>query len=82
MGSSSTGVLALSSNIGPLWFCDLLSVSNLAYPTVVVVLFLPPSSFRPLSVSVGCVPRAFAMGSPWPGSSVGVVFLLSIGTKA
>ena len=29
----------LSSNIGPLWFCDLLSVSFLAYPSVVVVLF-------------------------------------------
>ena len=24
---------------GPLWFCDLLSVSNLAYPSIVVVLF-------------------------------------------
>ena len=53
-----------------------------SFPTFVVVLFLPPSSFRPPSVSVGCVPSAFAMGSPWPGSSIGVVFLHSIGTKA
>ena len=53
-----------------------------SFPTFVVVLFIPPSSFRPPSVSVGCVPSAFAMGSPWPGLSVGVVFLYSIGTKA
>ena len=53
-----------------------------SFHTFVMVLFLPPSSFRPPSVSVGCVPSAFAMGSPWPGSSVGVLFLHSIGTKA
>ena len=35
-----------------------------SFPTLVVVLFIPPSSFRTPSVSVGCVPSAFAMGSP------------------
>ena len=44
-----------------------------SFATFVVVLFIPPSSFRPPSVSVGCDPSAFAMGSPWLGSSVGVV---------
>ena len=34
------------------------------FPTLVVVLLFPPSSFRTPSVSVGCVPSAFAMGSP------------------
>ena len=44
-----------------------------SFPTLVVVLLIPPFSFRTPSVSVGCVPSAFAMGSPWHGSSVGVV---------
>ena len=35
-----------------------------SFPTLVVVLFIPPSSFRTPSVSVGCVPSAFKMGSP------------------
>ena len=35
-----------------------------SFPTLVVVLFITPSSFRTPSVSVGCVPSAFAMGSP------------------
>ena len=35
-----------------------------SFPTLVVVLFIPLPSFRTLSVSVGCVPSAFAMGSP------------------
>ena len=35
-----------------------------SFPTLVVVLLIPPSSFRTPSVSVGCVPSAFAMGSP------------------
>ena len=35
-----------------------------SFPALVVVLFIPPSSFRTPSVSVGCVPSAFAMGSP------------------
>ena len=35
-----------------------------SFPTLVVVLFIPPSSFRMPSVSVGCVPSAFTMGSP------------------
>ena len=34
------------------------------FPTLVVVMLFPPSSFRTPSVSVGCVPGAFAMGSP------------------
>ena len=35
-----------------------------SFPTLVVVLLIPPSSFHTPSVSVGCVPGAFAMGSP------------------
>ena len=34
------------------------------FPTLVVVMLFPPSSFRTPSVSVGCVLGAFAMGSP------------------
>ena len=34
------------------------------FPTLAVVMLFPPSSFRTPSVSVGCVPGAFAMGSP------------------
>ena len=34
------------------------------FPTLVVAMLFPPSSFRTPSVSVGCVPGAFAMGSP------------------
>ena len=34
------------------------------FPTLVVVMLFPPSSFHTPSVSVGCVLGAFAMGSP------------------
>ena len=66
----------------PLRFCAL-PVSSIAHPSGVVVLF-SSSVFvfvRRLSLSVVFL-SAFSMGSPWPGSSVGVVFLHSIGTKA
>ena len=60
----------------PLRFCAL-PVSSIAPP-----LRCRGSVFvRRLSPSVVFL-SAFAMGSPWPGSSVGVVFLHSIGTKA
>ena len=55
LGSSSMVVFVHSSHIRPLWSCALLS----DFPTLVVVML-----FRTPSVSVGCVPGAFAMGSP------------------
>ena len=73
--------MAVSSDNGPLWFCDRLSISYLTYLYVVLVLFffLRLRFVRRLSPSVVFL-SAFAMGSPWPGSSVG--FLHSIGTMA
>ena len=79
VGSSSTGVLALSSNNGPLWFCDLLSVSNLVYPSVVV--FLCSSSI--FVSSAVCLRRLCSlMPSRWGHPGLGRVSVLVSSTRS
>ena len=71
--------MALSSNNGPLWFCDLLSVSNLAYSYVVVVLF---SSSVFVSSAV-CLRRLCSLvPSRWGRPGLGRVSVLVSSTRS
>ena len=62
--SSSMVVFVLSSHVRPLWSCNLLPVSSLASPPWSWFCCFLCLRFRTPSVSVRCVPSAFAMGSP------------------
>ena len=83
VGSSTTGVLAASSGDGfPGVVCSVVCLrSSSPLRCRCYVFFLRLRFVRRLSPSVVFF-SAFAMGSPWSGSSVGYGFSHSIGTKA